>query len=268
MAPVRTNDPDIAMSPNTLDIGRLLGETFVAQVQPFLRLESTNDYAKQLAAGNPGALPLLVIAEEQTAGRGRGANRWWTGRGSLAFSLLLDTHDWELKREHGPLIALAAGVAVAETVASRLPQRTVGLHWPNDVYAEGRKLSGILVEKPSEHCVVLGIGLNTNNLLQDAPEAVRNSATTMRELTGSWHNPTEILVQLLCSFEILLGQLQNSPEAIAERANDLCLQHGRVLSLEQGTRLVTGTCAGIASDGSLILETTAGLQRIYSGAPR
>lgn len=256
------------MPPLSLNIDRLLRETSLAQVQHFLSLGSTNDCAKQLAAGEPGALPLLVLAEEQTAGRGRGANRWWTGQGSLAFSLLLPMAQWGLCRQQGPLVALAAGVAVAETVAARLPECRVGIHWPNDVFAEGRKLAGILVEMPSERRAVLGIGLNTNNLLQDAPAALQQSATTMRELSGCLYDPTEILVELWTTLETLLGQLSSQPEQVAQRANGLCLQHGQLLTMEQGTRVTTGTCAGIAPDGSLLLETAAGPQRIYSGVVR
>lgn len=251
-----------------LDIDRLLRETSVAQVQHFASVGSTNDTAKQLAAGEPGVLPLLVVAEEQTAGRGRGANRWWTGPGSLAFSLLLETAALGLRREQSPLVALAAGVAVRETVARRLPQHPVGLHWPNDVYVEGRKVAGILVELPRPSHLVLGIGLNTNNTLADAPESLRDSATTLRDLSGSLFDPTEILVELLQTLDQILGQLPDRPEAIAQQANAWCVQREQPLTVEQGTRLVQGTCTGIADDGSLVLQTDAGVQRIYSGVVR
>jgi hypothetical protein len=128
-----------------INVDRLLQETFVARVECHQTLGSTNDRARQCAAEG-GPLPLLVLAENQTSGRGRGSNRWWTGPGSLAFSLLLDAADLRIERSRSPLVALAAAVAVAETVAHRLPDRQVGIHWPNDVFADNRKLAGILVE--------------------------------------------------------------------------------------------------------------------------
>jgi BirA family biotin operon repressor/biotin-[acetyl-CoA-carboxylase] ligase len=112
---------------------------------------------------------------------------------------------------------------------------------------------------------VLGIGLNTNNSLDDAPEELRNSATTLFELTGMQHNPTDVLVGLLSALERLLNQLGSSPETVTARANQLCVQHGHRLTIEQGNRPVSGLCTGIASDGALVLETSAGTQKVYSG---
>ena len=86
-----------------------------------------------------GELPLLVVADRQTAGRGRGANRWWTGPGALAFSLLVDGRTVGADRSRSPLVALAAAVAVVDTVAPLLPAHQVGIHWPNDVLVAERK---------------------------------------------------------------------------------------------------------------------------------
>ena len=74
-----------------MDINRILRETFVVEVEHHDELGSTNDRAMQRAKQGASRLPLLVIADRQTAGRGRGGNRWWTGPGSLAFSLLLES---------------------------------------------------------------------------------------------------------------------------------------------------------------------------------
>jgi BirA family biotin operon repressor/biotin-[acetyl-CoA-carboxylase] ligase len=253
------------VSPPFLDVDRILRHTFVAQVQHYLTLGSTNDCAKTMAQGQPGRLPLLIVAEEQTAGRGRGGNRWWTGRGSLAFSLLLDTSELRTVHAHRPLISLVAGVAIVEAVAPLVPGRAVGIHWPNDVYTDGRKLAGILVELLSARQCVLGIGVNTNNSLRDAPRELRESATTLLELSGTTHDPTEILVRILSALAGLLAQLAHEPEAVAARANGVCLQYGRRLTVRQGHRSITGRCIGIDADGGLLLETSGGPQKVYSG---
>jgi len=210
-------------------------------------------------------LPLLILAEQQTAGRGRGANRWWTGPGSLAFSLLVDLAPWGIGRSQSPLVSLAAAVAVAETVAPRLRGREVGIHWPNDVYAAGRKLSGILVEVPRKRLHILGIGLNVNDRLADAPPELRGTATTLRELTGRPHGATKLLMDLLNKLQRALRQLASEPGQVAARADRLCLQRGRTLKVSTPWQSVSGVCLGIASDGAMLLQGPAGPQRLYTG---
>jgi len=257
------------MSNDRLDVERILNESFVARVEHYLTLPSTNDRATQAATENAARLPLLVVADEQTAGRGRGTNRWWTGRGSLAFSLLVDAQWLEVTRpSQSPLISLAAAVAVVETVAPWLSSVPLGICWPNDVWAGGGKLAGILVEALSNGLCVVGIGINTNNSPAEAPPEVRDFASTLRQLTGSLHDQTELLIDLLRRLENAFKQLAAQPPQIAARADELCLQHGRTLTLELGSRTIVGVCAGIAADGALLLDTPAGRKTCYSGVLR
>jgi BirA family biotin operon repressor/biotin-[acetyl-CoA-carboxylase] ligase len=271
-------------------------------VEHHLSLGSTNDRAKELAAAGAGELPLLVIADQQTAGRGRGGNRWWTGRGSLAFTLLMDGRMLGDARTSQPLVALAAAVAIVEAVVglvanlpidvgqvanlprdvgqvANLPRDArqignlphagerhgLGLHWPNDVYAAGRKLAGILVEVLPDRRHVIGIGLNTNNSLADAPPELRQTATTLLELTGQQHDHTAVLTSLLNYLGRVFEQLATDAAAIGRRADELCLQRGQTLSLHVGPQLVTGRCIGIDSDGGLILDAPQGRQTFYAG---
>lgn len=256
------------MPSDRLNVDRLLGSSLVAEVEYYATIGSTNDRAKECAARGPGKLPLLVAADNQSAGRGRGANRWWTGSGSLAFSLLFDAQELGVERMRLPLVALAAGVAVVEAVTPLLPSLTVGVRWPNDVYVGERKLAGLLVEVPTERFIVIGIGINVNNTLVDAPVELARRVTTLGDLTGQRYDRTEILLDTLALLTKWLRQLASTPEAVASRANELCLQHGQTLTLDLGGRLVTGCCGGIASDGALLLETPEGRQRFYSGVLR
>jgi len=271
-----------------IDRQRLLRETFLARAELYAELGSTNDRAIQ-AAAEGGPLPLLVLAERQTAGRGRGSNRWWTGSGSLAFSLLLPPWTELLggsigAGEPGPracgtslpaelprhvatgLVGLAAGLAVVEAVRDRLPDVELGIHWPNDVFAAGRKLAGILVEVLPGGRVVAGIGLNCNNSAADAPEEIRHLVATLRDLTGREHARCDVLIGVLQQFERLLSRLSADPAAVARAANASCLQRGRQLRVRIGPRQIEGRCLGIAPDGALRLQTPQGAeQRIYSG---
>ncbi len=124
-----------------IDVVRILRETFVARAEHHPTLGSTNDQAARCAARGVKELPLLIVADEQTAGRGRGAKRWWTGRGALAVSLLVEAETVAAERLRSPLAALAVAAAVADTVAPLLPNHRVGINWPNDVMCE-EKVSG------------------------------------------------------------------------------------------------------------------------------
>ena len=242
----------------------LLASGLLARVEHHAALTSTNDHAR-LAAAEPGELPLLVIAEEQTAGRGRGTNRWWTGRGSLACSLLFEPSAIGIERRYFSMISLAAAVAIVETAAPLLAHRPIGVHWPNDVFASGRKLAGVLVEALPDGKHIVGIGCNVNNSLAEAPAELQAIVTSLADLTGRSQHRAAFLLELLERLQANLEQLASAPETLGERAHELCLQRGGRLTLQAGNRQASGICAGIAPDGALLLETPAGVEMHYSG---
>jgi BirA family biotin operon repressor/biotin-[acetyl-CoA-carboxylase] ligase len=245
-----------------INLRKILENSFVADVEHHASIGSTNDRAA-VAAGESGVrLPLLVLADAQTAGRGRGSNRWWTGQGSLAFSLLLETDG---ASRPSVLISLAAGVAVVDALAPLVSGHEIGIHWPNDVMLDGRKLAGILIEALPGGKVVIGIGINTNNSAADAPTEVRVRVATLRDATKCDHDPTDLLIAILNRLEQRLAELARSPEQIAARTNDLCLQRGMLLEVAQGTFAAKGRCVGVAADGALILEIDGSPERFYSG---
>lgn len=248
-----------------VDVVRLLREAPIARAEYRRSLTSTNDRAAQRAAEETADLPLLVVADEQTAGRGRGGNRWWTGPGALAFSLLVDAQTVAASENRSPLVALAAAVGVVDAVAPLLPGHDVGLHWPNDIYAAGGKLAGILVEVLSNRRHIIGIGVNTNNTAAHAPPELHASVATMRDLAGRSFDQTDVLIELLNGLDREFARLRANPSTIAQRANDRCLQRGRTLSLRWANRTVTGCCRGIAPTGAILLETAAGDEAFLSG---
>jgi BirA family transcriptional regulator, biotin operon repressor / biotin---[acetyl-CoA-carboxylase] ligase len=250
---------------SSLDISRILRETFVIEVERHKELGSSNDRALERAKQGASKLPLLVIADRQTAGRGRGGNRWWTGQDSLAFSLLLKSAAVENKAGAAPLVSLAAGVAVVETIQPLIQNKEIGIHWPNDVMAAGRKLSGILAEVLPDGRTIIGIGLNTNDSLDNVPAELLPIVTTLLDLTGKRHDHTDILVSLLNCLERRLIALVQAPAEITAQADAFCLQRDKSLTLQQGRQKITGLCRGIAADGALLLETSKGLKSYYSG---
>ncbi len=118
---------------------------------PFVRtfierslVDSTSDRAREILSAETPPLPLLVVAERQTKGRGRGANQWWSDEGSLTFTLAIDPKSHGLTVEHQPRIALAMAVAIVNAL---LPvAQGLSIRWPNDVEVGRAQLSPPLCE--------------------------------------------------------------------------------------------------------------------------
>ncbi|HET6881827.1 MAG TPA: biotin--[acetyl-CoA-carboxylase] ligase [Pirellulales bacterium] len=249
----------------TFDWSSLVAGGFADRVEYFPSLASTNDHARDRAASLPYHEMLLVVADEQTAGRGRGTNRWWTGSGSLPFSLLFDPARRNIERRCYPMISLAAAIALVETAAAISGRFDVGLHWPNDVFVGNRKLAGVLIEALTDGRHVLGIGCNVNNRSIGAPPELAPNVTSLADVTDRMHLRTELLMEILERLSKRLDELATQPHRVGQRANELCLQHGSCLTVRAGTRETSGICAGVASDGALLLETPSGRQSLYSG---
>ena len=263
--PSENDRPTSLACEDALDLDRLAQSAELARVEYHPTLGSTQLRAHELArAANCGPLPLLIVADQQTAGRGRGSNRWWTGLGSLAFSLLLDPADWQLPREPQPGRSLAVGAAIVETVRPLVAAHPVGLHWPNDVYAGGKKLAGVLIDVLQGGRHVVGVGLNVNNSLAAAPDDVRARATSLVELAGRPFDRTEVLAALITNLAKALRGL-SADAAFGRRFHEMALQTGQQLSVNVGGVRTTGRCLGIDPDGALLLETASGPQRFYSG---
>ncbi len=138
----------------------------------------------------------LVIADRQTAGRGRLGRRWASPAGGLWFSLVLRPR---IPPDRAPALALVAALDWAEVLALRgVPAR---VKWPNDVWAEGRKIAGILTEMSAEadrvHWLVLGVGVNVNNR---PPRGAATPAGAVRDWAGPVRRD-EILAEWLARFE-------------------------------------------------------------------
>jgi BirA family transcriptional regulator, biotin operon repressor / biotin---[acetyl-CoA-carboxylase] ligase len=251
-----------------IDIAALLATGLVATVEHHEELGSTQDRAFELARQSSSDGPVLVIADRQTAGRGRGRNSWWTGAGSLAFSLVLDPRHWDLPYELLPQRSLTTAVAIVDTLQPLLPGCMVGFHWPNDVFVGQHKIAGVLIDVLPDGRHIFGVGLNVNNTISHAPLEVRYRATTLFDLTARMHCRTALLSSLLTNLKLSLSSAADSPEAMTQRFQALCLQIGSELIVDSGQSVIAGTCIGIAVDGALELSSSDGLQRIYSGTVR
>jgi BirA family biotin operon repressor/biotin-[acetyl-CoA-carboxylase] ligase len=250
------------------DIDRIVTETFVDQVEYHVELTSTNCRALQLANERPNHHTCtLVLAGQQTAGRGRGANRWWSGPGALTFSLLGKSEAIQLPASRWPQVSLTAGLAVGDAIEGLLDNVAVGLKWPNDVYLRGRKVCGILVEAvDGRHgSLVLGIGVNVNNSVDNAPEELRDKAISLSDVTQREVSRIDLLLGILQHLASRIRRLASGDDKLRDEWRSRCVLTGRTVHIDLGTRRLVGVCRGIDDDGALVLETDNGYERCISG---
>jgi BirA family biotin operon repressor/biotin-[acetyl-CoA-carboxylase] ligase len=234
-------------------------------IERHAELDSTNNRAAQLAAQPSVTLPALVVAERQTAGRGRGSNSWWSSAGALTFSLLLDAASEELAPARWPLVSLATAIAVADVLEGFLPD-AAQLKWPNDVFVHGRKICGILVEAPPVRParLVVGIGINVNNSLREAPEEVRARATSCIDQRGAELDREAVLDAVVSQTLANIAALSRDFDLV-RLWSPRCLLTGRSVVIATSNGEVTGDCGGIARDGALLVRSERGVERVFAG---
>ncbi len=215
---------------------------------------STNDELRTLAEGGaPDGLVLLAM--EQTAGRGRRGAAWFSAPGeSLAFSILLRPDE---PKALWPRLALAAGLSVAETVESF--GAAAGIKWPNDVWIGRRKVAGILVEAGRDYAIV-GIGLNVNSTA--FPEEVAEIATSLHLETGMDHRRHEVLATVIRSFARSSRQIGVNFDHLLDEIRQRCVLTGHRVALVTSNGPRQGIVEGIAPGGELLLRTESGLERL------
>ncbi len=229
----------------------------------FTRIGSTNDEAAAWAlAGAPDGA--LVIADEQTAGRGRLGRMWQAAPGSaLLLSMVLRP---EIAPEALPRVALMAAVALAEALTA-LGARP-GIKWPNDVLIDGRKIVGILAEATWDGdrlaAVVVGIGVNVRRGALPAETVAAFNATTLEDALGRPVARGEVLAALLAGLDRWRRRLADPALLAAWRAHSVTL--GRAVSAMTGATVLRGVAEDIDAGGALLLRLEGGgVRRLLAG---
>ena len=227
----------------------------------YKRLTSTNDVA--IEAAKQGAVGgTVILADEQTVGRGRIKRKWLSPGGSIALSVILYPDI-----EYLPSLIMLASLSVVYSV-----QAATGLKpevkWPNDVLLKGKKICGILIEsdlwRDRVNYVVIGIGINVNVRLADFPE-ISQTATNLSDELGRTVSRQEIIRHLLVEMDKLYLTLQ-SGGSIYEAWRDNLMVLGRHVYITGGKNRYEGTAESVARDGSLWLRQADGkLVRIVAG---
>ena len=230
----------------------------------------------------PPAFPFVLSTDRQTTGRGRGNNRWWSGDGSLALSILLESQQHHLRPQTSAHLALGVGYAVMKairTLVNQTVQKTSGeatsvmpsvmpkveIRWPNDVYVNDRKIAGILIEVPTQRHTVIGIGVNTNSTASDAPPEIRDRVVTLRDILQTEIDQRDFIYELCREVMTMLNYFPSKlAELIAEIEKELT-QIGKNVRIEREGEQIEGICLGIDATGSLRVQTSQGERAIVSG---
>ena len=284
------------------DAEAIRASSFARHIEIFDELGSTNDRAAELCIRRDIELPALVVARRQTAGRGRGKHQWWASDGALTFSVLIDPSAFDLTTRDWPRLSLTTAVAICAALTEHLARPTVELadlvaefaknsgpghksvtsrelaysprlaiKWPNDVFLDGAKVAGILIESPggpspARGRMIIGIGINVNNSRRFAPREAGPHVTALCDASGTTHELDGVLVSVLRALEAFIGQLASSDPALPATWQRLCWLTEQEVEVDSGSEILEGTCLGIAMDGSLIVNTASGLRCLYSGS--
>ena len=248
--------PDI-LTPDMLK-QRLKGSLFGKRVFHFFKTDSTNRVALELGhAGEPEGA--VVLAEEQTAGRGRAGRKCHSERAAGIYATLLLRP--KLAPVQAPLLTMMAGLS-AHAAVQALTGLEVDLKWPNDLLIQGKKVGGILTEMHAEpgqiRFVIVGIGLNVNQ--EKFPGELANTATSLRVETGKAQSRMELLVRLLREFESDYNRFVREGVAsiVARFESTSSYAKGKRVRVTNGTESYAGTTAGLGPEGLLQVQRDDG----------
>ena len=234
---------------------------------------STNQDAIEELKGETSSslqLPRLYLCDHQTAGRGRQGNTWHSVEDSLTFSLAMT----DPRSEPQFPLSLIVGVAVARAIEFLLAPVRVGLKWPNDLYVDGGKVGGILIESAGAHpnLFVIGIGINVDTVpsipsRKLSTNRVRPNPESLSRGTGRTIDRKELLVAMIESIVETVGDVDvGDTRQLSSEYRERCVLECQPISLLQpdGNQIL-GQCRGIDDAGRLVVETESGDMRFQTG---
>lgn len=247
---------------------KLETERFGQSMEGFETVGSTNTVVSEWAR-DEAPEGSVAVTEYQSSGRGRHGRSWDAKKGqNLMFSVLLRPI---LEVDQLGLITVAASVAVAEAIDGFVSPHRAVLKWPNDVFLEGRKTCGMLLEssvsgQQEAEVVVLGVGLNVNQT--DFSEDLSGTATSLRLTTGRPVPRAPLFSHLLRRLERRYDAVQRgNAEAVRTAFQDRLrsLSESRTLRIPETGETISGIVRGITETGALRLDTPEGPKRLHAG---
>ncbi len=239
---------------------RLLGQSVVS----YEDIPSTNNEAKVLAAQGADE-GTVVVSEAQSTGKGRLERSFFCPAGGLWFSVILRP---DFLPSEAPKCTLLAAIAVAR--AMRDLGLEAGIKWPNDIYCQGKKLTGILTEMSAEmdriNYLVVGIGINANIPQESFPEDIQDKAGSMSALLGKDIDRISFLQSILRYMEELyVDVLKNGFAGMLDQWRKYSITLGQEINVLGVKETFAGVAEDIDQDGALLVRTEEGLRRVLAG---
>ncbi len=228
----------------------------------FKEIDSTNDYAKRCKELEDGT---VVLAETQTSGKGRKGRQWLSTEGKgIYLSIVLQP---KIPINEILKFSLIFPLAVKEAVEKNINQE-VCIKWPNDLYLNGNKFAGILMESEIEaneiSRIIVGIGINVNNDFSDFND-LKNIATSLKMETGEEIDRKKLLCDLLETIEIKYAEYFVKKSEIIDKINGSLLWRNQKVKIIDGNHQIEGELIKVDETGGLVLKTERGTQIVYSG---
>lgn len=232
----------------------------------FSETDSTNTQAKRM--GDEGAAHgTLVVAEQQTGGKGRRGRRWESPAGSSIYMSILLRPD--ILPDQASMLTLVMAQSVAEAVRICTEEEAL-IKWPNDIVVNGKKICGILTEMSTEiewiNHVVIGVGINVNT--ESFPAEIAETATSLYLESGKHQKRSPLIAEVLKQFEGYYGLFLEAGDlsAMQERYNSLLVNCGREVRVLEPRHEYSGRAVGINEAGELLVCTEDGqTRRVYAG---
>lgn len=258
----------LAGTPDTLSPGEIKAgihtKIIGKEIKYFKETQSTNIIAREIAPSVEEGT--IVIAESQTAGRGRLGRKWISPEGGIWLSIILKP---KIEPLHAPRITLLAGVSVARAIRSL--GLTAKIKWPNDILINGKKVCGILTEIGAEadliDYIVIGIGIDANVDIDSFPDEIRDNSTSLKKEMGKKINRVDFVRKLIEEFDSEYLKFQKEGfQPILEEWRNMSATIGEWVKISTQTRTIYGEAVGVDNEGALILESSEGhLEKVVAG---
>ncbi|MEN6462145.1 MAG: biotin--[acetyl-CoA-carboxylase] ligase [Syntrophomonas sp.] len=235
-------------------------------VRYYPQIDSTNEMAKRIYKQEKPPQGTVVLARKQTGGKGRRGRQWQSPPGGLWFSIILNP---ELPLPQIAILSLVCAVAVCHALKAFSPSPPM-IKWPNDIFINGKKVAGILLEVSGEldhtDYVIAGIGINVNIETRLLPEAIRDTTTSLLEENDHCLDHSRVLALVLSNLERYYLQFtEEGFQNILMEFKEECLHLGKAVKISRGNRDIEGVNIDIDESGNLIIDTGAGIEKITTG---
>jgi BirA family biotin operon repressor/biotin-[acetyl-CoA-carboxylase] ligase len=247
--------------PRSFDLARLRAGLRPFHLYWFPRLRSTNDHAAVMRRRRQLFAPAVVLTGRQIAGRGRGANRWFSNDRVLTVTFVVAA-DEQLPAHEIPLIA---GLAVRDAAAELTGESGFELKWPNDVLFDGRKLAGLLCERVNK-ADLIGVGLNVDLDPAGAPPHLRRTITSLLAASGKPVSRADALLVIASHLHQALRRRDRQPFAVFLR--EYQRHHallGKQVAIHGDDSVISGRVEGIDPQARLLVRDRTTLHRIVAG---